>query len=1179
MADSARGSHSTPGMYFREKEVIASTTSLGITTLGVAGETQKGPAFQPTLVASWADFYNTFGSTNPEKFKGSKYPKYELPYIAKSYLSESNQLEVVRVLGLSGYNAGPAWVVTAKRGTKNNMVVAVLRARGTYYKYRKFSTETGSCNCPNDAYDSLVFDVGEISNTDGSLCNSRVKYNSKAVELRPYNPLYSSTYDCDDYSFRSKDGNFLISASNYGRFKIMGFTGVHEATDTYDILSAQNSTDLFQYAVSLNPNDKDYIINVLGDDPQNGDAPLYVESLYDLALEQAINSATDTATAINKELTFYQTYTPADFCGLKSVAGLMTVQEDALSRKYVGERFLADYDARKADQYKGDSTITAHPYDYETNKPLTISAATGDTYCIPLSEIVNSSDCNPATTLAKVKVMVGQIYTVAQHTTSGGTRNYFYRYYPMKAVKKYLDENSLTDSSTDTANYPDASYFDSVPIVDRLVYGGSGETKNDELVAASLGHCVAIKDDTFNSECQRYAHGFSNREVLVKNLSDGLYYRLNQSDVTLTNESLNDIVNLDVVPVECDLNNYKSPYRYSTTPWIVSNLMGDYNKMELKKLFRFHTISDGATSSKEIKISIENIRTDDGVFDVVVRDINDDDKYQTVLEKFTRCSLVQGSSNYIGYKIGSFDENYESKSNYIVVEINESNANETASPAGFLGYPQANYEGYPVLDVKQTGIKNPKLVYNLDYDVDTKNRKQYFGLSSVNGVDVDEFTYKGEAAYINTPESLTHGFHLDSRLNFDGYATDETPKVTVDGVEGYTFDAVSQNNRTSTLTDTPIIGNEEAMTGSIYENVNLRKFTLYFYGGFDGWDPYRDERTNTDDYKASKYLGTYDDNSGEGFSFDRIENPEEIGLNENGITSDYYAYLAGIRCFSNPEAVDINIFATPGIDYVNNQLLVKDTIEMIEDERADSIYVVTTPDKPSGADDYVEDMYDADDAVSNLEDSEIESNYTTTYYPWVKYEDTTNNQYIYLPATKDAVRDMASTDSTSYPWIAPAGISRGEVEAVRAKKVINLSDSDTLYDGRINPVKSFAADGIKLWGQKNLQVEESQLNRINVRRLLLRMKKLISQSCRGLIFESNDATTKNNLYSSIDTIMSNISKNRGVNDYKISITSSTEEIRDTREINAVVMVKPVTCTEYINVDFVVTPQNVSFDDI
>jgi hypothetical protein len=358
----------------------------------------------------------------------------------------------------------------------------------------------------------------------------------------------------------------------------------------------------------------------------------------------------------------------------------------------------------------------------------------------------------------------------------------------------------------------------------------------------------------------------------------------------------------------------------------------------------------------------------------------------------------------------------------------------------------------------------------------------------------------------------------------------------------------------------------------------LRKFTVYFYGGFDGWDDYRDQRTNTDGYKMSQYRGFINQGSGEGYSFNKIKDPDLLQLNQNGITSDWYAYLSGIRQFANPEANDINVLATPGIDYVNQKLLVEEAIEMVEEERADSIYVVTTPDKPSGAGDYVDEMYTPDEAVGNLEDSEIDSNYTCTYYPWVKYLDQDNNQYIYLPATKDAVRNFAQTDNTAYPWFAPAGISRGNVDCVRAHFITKLADEDVLYDGRINPIKTFAQDGPKIWGQKNLQINESQLNRIAVRRLLLRMRKLIAISCIGLIFEPNDATVKQSFLSTVTPIMDSIRSNRGISDYRIEI-NDTIETRERRELPVKIYFKPYNALEYITIDFILTPEGVSFDDI
>lgn len=1137
MADNARGIHVSPGVYSREIDLTYAVKSLGITALGLAGETQKGPAFQPMHISNWREFVSTFGGTNPEKFKGSQYPKYELPYIAKSYLTQSNQLDVVRVLGLSGYNMGPAWVITADmqgdadddvEGTQNKMVVAVLRSRGQYYKYRKFSATTGTCACPNETYDTLVYEVGETTK-DPSSCGKPTQYNENALELDKYNPLYSTGNDCDDYEFKPDDGGFEISATNYGRFKIKGIKGIHPLGTSYDDLSG--SSDCFEYAVSLNKYDKDYILNVLGQSPSDGDAPIYVESLYDVSLAQAIANNNDKhATKLSDKLTFYQVFYTKDFCGLEPISSIMTIQESNLSRRNVGQRFLADLNAATDHQQTNDPKLTFHLYDCKTDLPI----AKAD---VSQEDRNKFGECTEDSNgFAVFTVKPGYIYTVTQYTDANGKRNYYYRAYSRKSIDDYA--NSVNG-------------IDTVPLYDNLEYGG-----NATIVEDNGKYKQNITDKP--------------RQVCVKNLSDGLYYRLvkvgDNQDV------------YDVKFVSCNINDYKSAYRYASTPWIVSNLMGDYSHIELKKLFRFHTISDGKDSNYEVKVSIENIRPDEGVFDVLVRDINDTDDYQVVLEKFSRCSLVPGTNNYIAFKIGSYDGVYESKSKYVTVECKEGDTIENSIPSGFLGYPAVQFDGVPVIDEQQSSIANPLLTYNTEYDTDVKNRKQYFGLSTRVGVDLDMFSFKGNATYIDSPSVLTHGFHLDSRLNMDGYQKQDRPKVTVDGESGYKFDAVSQNNRTSTLSDTPIIGTEESMQNTIYSYVNLRKFTVYFYGGFDGWDEFRTSRTNTDDFKASKYLGTYDNNSGEGFSFNRIEDPEVIGLNQNGITSDWYAYLAGIRQFANPEAVDINVFATPGIDYVNNKTLVDETIEMIEDERADSIYVVTTPDKPMGASDFADEMFTSDDAVYNLEDSDIDSNYTCTYYPWVKYLDQDNNQYIYLPVTKDVVRNFAQTDNTTYPWFAPAGLERGDVNCVRAHAITKLADEDVLYEGRINPVKTFATDGVKIWGQKNLQIKESQLNRIAVRRLLLRMRKLIAIACRSLIFEPNDTVTKNSFLSTVTPILDNIRANRGVSDYKIEV-NDTVESRDRRELPAKIYFKPYNALEYVVLDFILTPEGVSFDNI
>lgn len=1088
--------HVSPGIYTKETELTYAVKSLGITNLGVVGETQKGRAFETMQISDWSEFVDNFGGTSTEKFKGTKYPKYELPYIAKSYLSESKNLEVVRVLGLSGYNAGPAWVITAPVKVDNegnvvaygsassagekNMPIAVIRSRGEYKEYEKVTVSQAGqdpCECPNYRYDSLKFYVGTRM---PETCGEDVTYNDKVLCLKPYNPIGYDGNECSGYSVSGTSGDFNVSGTNMGRFKICGLKGDQAADADASKDEAKNSPDYFEYAVTLNPNDKDYIMKVLGTNPNDGDAYLFVESLYDVALAQLIDNGV--ITAINSELTVYEPFNVNDYCSHRAINGIVEKPEGGLLRKDVGKRFLADKSAK-------DSEWTFHVYDYESGKP----------------------EKNDDDTLKTSVMEVGSIYTVAQYTDDSGKRNYYYKAY---------DKDTITET--------------------------------DEETKALIGDYLVEKKHA----------------TLVKNMSDGYYYRLVGSGDTE-----------DVASVTCDLNNYKSAYRYSSTPWIVSNIKGDSDKLEMNKMFRFHTISDGKNSVDEVKVSIQNIRPDDGTFDVIVRDFNDSDASIYMLERFTRCTMVPGDSNYIGYKIGTSDGAYESKSKYITVEVNESTATRNSVPCGFIGYPTPMYNGLPIKGDEKSEILPPVLKYNQNYDEDIKDKKQYFGLSSWVGVDVDAFTFKGTNAYTEDPMFLTPGFHLDCRADIETYAGD-APIISVDDEKGYKFDAVSSSNRTNTLEDTPVIGTEAEMSGCIYSNVNLRKFTVYFYGGFDGWDEYRDSRSNTDKYKYSQYKGSIDQRSGEGYAFSAIADPEAIGL-EGGtkaITSDYYAYLAGARQFANPEAVDINILATPGIDYVNNKLLVGEVIDMVEEERADCIYVVTTPDKPAGAGEEKSEMYTAEDAVDNLNNTEFDSNYVCTYYPWVKYEDTDNNQYIMLPATKDVVRNMAYTDNVAYPWYAPAGTQRGNVDCVKAHYITKAGDDDELYDNSINVVKTFAQEGVKVWGQKTLQRGDEQLTRINVRRLLLRLRKLISIACLKLIFDPNDTNMGSTFESIVNPILKNIKDQRGISDFRIRI-NETVETRMERRLPVEIFIKPWQALEYIDITFTVTPEGVSFDEI
>lgn len=1014
---SIRGIHVSPGVYAQETVIDYAVKSLGITTLGAVGETVKGPAFQPIAIKDWNEFKSVFGGTDPSKFKGSQYPKYELPYIAKHFLSESKQLEVVRVLGLGGYNAGPAWVVrcyaAGDNSTDKYYPVAVIRSRGYYEKYPSNVTE--DCNCQLNQYDRLTYFVGE--DNDKADCQGRA-WDMDALKIGSYTDI-DGTVDCgQSEAGQGETSNGKVSSANYGKFTLSGHT---------------KDDKTFVYPVSLNPGDKDYILKVLGNTPDDGDTYIYVESLYDVIYQKMV----DSGKVDMLDITALEKYAPKnanEIVTLEPVTDFISKKEDELTRISLNDRYLV----------------------------------------------------------------------------SGGVYTYSY------------NESGTSESGT-----------------------------------AAVGDILmVIRDNEGNYKYQK-SNGSVTSTVAVENIADGLNYILKGENVE---------------PVTVDLNNYKSSFRYASTPWIVSNLMGDYDNMRVERMFRFHTISDGNASNYEVKVSIENIRTDEGLFDVIIHPVTDTDEYPVALERFVKCSMNPNSSNYIAFKIGSYDGTYESKSKYVTVEVNENMSVRNASPAGFLGYPMMQFSGTS-FTTTHTGMNNIPVAYNTRYNSDKKNRKQYFGLSSNVGIDLDMFKFNGVTAYYDDQKFMSPGFHLDSRLQkFD---PDNSGVATINN---WKFSYVGMSNVTPQLRNIPVIDTESKMVNTIYENLNLRKFMVYFAGGFDGWDEYRDERSNGDEFKMNKYKGSINNESGKGYNFDKIIDPEAIGLDENGITSDYYAYLAGARQFANPESIDCNVFVTPGIDLINNTELSNEIIEMVEIERADSIYVATIPDKPSGAGDYIDEMYAPDEIVAMLEDTDIDSNYTCTYYPWVKYYDEDNSQYIMLPATKDVVRNMAATDNNQYPWFAPAGMSRGDVNCVRAHMVTKIGDEDTLYSGRINPIKTFAQDGVKIWGQKTLQTAENQLNRIATRRLLLRMRKLISIACRQLVFEPNDPTAKQQFLSVVTPIMDNIRANRGITDYRIEVLDSVES-RERYELPARIFFKTPGQIEYILLDMVLTPQSVSFDAI
>jgi hypothetical protein len=1018
--------YASPGVYTTEKDLTFTTETVGVTTLGVVGETVKGPAFQPIFIRNFDEFKTTFGGTNPEKFKNTQIVKYELPYIAKQYLTQSNQLYVTRLLGLSGYEAGMAWTVKTL-GACDESTLSHTGITQTQIEFR-FNTATNSF---------YVVDPG------GN------------IDLIDY---ISSLTGVNTTEFDSVFNTYFTT--------IGGYTGANFYDKKHAMYWGLLTNDL------QNEMDTDIA-------PINVYDATYVDA-YELP--NTVPAQDRDAYVLNNELVYNpitQTYSGPSFglfCHTFSSAGASTIKG-------------------KLELYT--MTLNCDPYTEGHNKTIATIRSRGNYVSDVLKYKVNTLD------------MIAPIG---------------------------LDSNPyLAFELTGTTANPSGGTFS---------YTVSLKEGNANYIKNVIGTTPANKDSLIYVE---EVYDNSLKMGWLEGKIKGLY-----TELTSVNE----------------WDHYKFQYQSPVTPFIVSELRGGLPQ----RLFRFISISDGTTANFEIKASIANVDLSKKTFDIYVRSFNDTDKTPVLLERFTDCTMNESLDNYVGRKIGTIDNKYPLKSSYIVLDL-ANNAPMDGVPAGFEGYEfrtnnEVNYTAtlVPEMPYKLKYYAPGDTIYNPPFGnavISSGDRipKNYLGFSSQFGFDKDLLLFKGKVSILG---DNAYNIGDDYTTKTKGFHMDINAQSIVDSVTGEQVFAtgVASFNDATTVDGT---------VSHPYNNMRTRKFTVLFSGGFDGWDEYRVNRTNTDEYKIGRtgfVAGQFD-------TFTNVEYAELFG------TSDYYATMYGIRTFQNPEEIAINILATPGIDMLNNTDLVRDAIEVVEEKRLDAIYLPTLPDikllnnnNPSDT----ESWYYAEDIVSELENTDIDSNYTAVYYPWIQITDTDNNANLYIPPTAEVVRNMAYTDNVAFPWFATAGYNRGLVKCNRARIVLDQEARDVLYPGRINPLATYSDVGVVIWGNRNLQVKSSALDRLNIRRLLLQARRLIMSVSKRLLFDPNDTTVRNQFLSLVNPILDNIRKERGLTDFRVSVAMDVED-NDRNTLRGKIFIKPTPTLEFIELEFTVTPQNVSFDNI
>ena len=280
------------------------------------------------------------------------------------------------------------------------------------------------------------------------------------------------------------------------------------------------------------------------------------------------------------------------------------------------------------------------------------------------------------------------------------------------------------------------------------------------------------------------------------------------------------------------------------------------------------------------------------------------------------------------------------------------------------------------------------------------------------------------------------------------------------------------------------------------------------------------------------------------------------------------AYKRAINAVGNPDEIDINMLVTPGVLHSLHPSVTNHAIDKVE-SRADAFYVM---DAAQWGD-------NVQQAVSRV--STLDTNYAATYYPWVKMDDPDTGTGVWVPPSVVIPGVMAFTDRVAHEWFAPAGLNRGGLTSVRVpKKKLTHTDRDTLYEGRVNPIATFPGQGVVVFGQKTLQAKPSALDRINVRRLLIRLKKFIASSSRFLVFEQNDSSTRARFLNIVNPFLESVQANSGLSAFKVVMDDSnnTPDVIDRNQMVGQIFIQPTRTAEFIVLDFSVLPTGAAFPE-
>lgn len=668
---------------------------------------------------------------------------------------------------------------------------------------------------------------------------------------------------------------------------------------------------------------------------------------------------------------------------------------------------------------------------------------------------------------------------------------------------------------------------------------------------------------------------------------------------------------------------------------------GSFDANDMQKLFRLVGRNVGRWASKNAKISISDIRASNdpanpyGSFSVVVRAMNDTDNRVKILEQFNNCNLNPQSENFLGRKIGTkyleWDDterryveygDFQNNSDYVYVDFGEDSANGAPLlegklnpellPFGVFGPPT-----FGTAEADQTAAQAKTLLTGgLDYSELEEEGHQSLGgfMNIVSGGAEYPVTLKFPSLRLRVsasegnptdPRSVFYG--VDTTFNREGRPSKTIGEYTLSkpaDVANYVAQPADEpatiNSYIFTLDDM-CISQDDAQTASVLSGTLVYKsgsrqdvptgaqregmvyirqtnkasgsyrtildlgadrFTTVMHGGSDGLDI-----TEAEPFKNEQWLAGVTEKSNYAFNSVKV----------------------AVDSLRDPEFVEFDLAAMPGI---TNNTLNRNLVDMCE-ARGDALaiidlqggYVPTTENTDTLSTRLGSVQATIDNKRQNLQ---MNSSFGCAYYPWVQIQDTINGGILWAPPSVAALGAMSYGQATQELWFAPAGFTRGGLSAnaaagipvVGVRERLVSKDRDKLYEANINPIAQFPAEGIVIFGQKTLQMTPSALDRINVRRLLIFLKKEISRAAATLLFDQNVQVTWNRFVGQVEPFLASVQSRLGLTDYRLILdeTTTTPDLIDRNIMYAQIFLKPARAIEFIAIDFVITDSGASFED-